>query len=177
MDIDPETAARLGWPKLKYAQVERERRWLCRDAPWDRIVRSERLCDLYVTGTRLRVREAVPLDGGAPTRKLGRKGDATASSRLVTSIYLDPAEYALLAALPGKVVCKVRHHLAEVPGAAGVSIDVFEDPLAGLVLAEAEFDDHESLAAFPMPDFAIREVTDDPRYSGGRLAWEGLPAE
>ncbi len=31
------------------------------------------------------------------------------------------------------------------------------------------------MAAFAMPDFAIREVTDDPRYRGGNLAGHGLP--
>ena len=33
------------------------------------------------------------------------------------------------------------------------------------------------LAAFPTPDFALREVTDDPRYTGGTLAVNGRPSE
>ena len=37
MDIDRQTATALGFPKLKYAFVERERRWLCREVPRDRV--------------------------------------------------------------------------------------------------------------------------------------------
>ena len=54
-------------------------------------------------------------------------------------------------------------------------VDEFLGELAGLVLAEAEFKTPASLAAFPAPDFAIREVTDDPRYTGIQLATRGMP--
>lgn len=174
MEIDPERAAALGWPKLKYAWIERERRWLCRRIPLERVARSETISDLYVTGTRLRLREAVPTDGGTPMRRLGRKADVEPSVRLLTSIYLAPEEYSLLAALPGKVLRKTRHYLGRVNGAE-MSVDAFEGPLEGLFLAEAEFDDMESMARFPMPDFAVREVTQDIRYSGGELVTKGLP--
>lgn len=175
MDIDPATAAALGWPKLKYAWVERERRWLCREVPLDRVTHAEAIVDLYVTGTRLRLREARPLDGGPPMRRLGRKADVDARTRLLTSIYLDETEFGLLANLPGERLRKVRHHLRAEAGVA-MSVDVFEGPLAGLILAEAEFETAEQLAAFPTPDFAIREVTDDPRYGGGSLAAMGPPS-
>jgi len=33
------------------------------------------------------------------------------------------------------------------------------------------------LAAFPMPDFVEREVTDDPRYSGGCVIKEGISTD
>lgn len=174
MDIDPATAAALGWPKLKYAWVERERRWLCREVPLERVVRAEAIVDLYVAGTRLRLREALPLDGGPAMRRLGRKADVDARTRLLTSIYLSEAEFALLADLPGQRLRKVRHHL-RAEGGVAMSVDVFEGPLAGLVLAEAEFETAEQLAAFHAPDFAGREVTDDPRYAGGWLVANGLP--
>ena len=57
-----------------------------------------------------------------------------------------------------------------------MSVDAFQGALAGLVLAEAEFDTPEALARFPMPNFAVREVTDDPRYTGAFLAKNGLPS-
>lgn len=176
MDIDEATAAALGFPKLKYAWVERERRWLCRDIPLARVRESMAITDLYVTGTRLRLRETLPLDGGPPMRRLTRKADVDAATRLLTSIYLAEPEFALLASLPGRLLKKIRHRLA---GPAGVvmSIDRFEGPLEGLILAECEFETAEALAAFPPPDFAIREVTDDPRYRGGALVVAGLPVE
>lgn len=173
-DIDPQTAAALGWPKPKYAWVERERRWLCRAVPFDRVLRSERLRDLYVTGTQLRLREATPLDGGEPMRRLGRKADVSASVRLLTSIYLSPEEYRLLCALPGRVLHKTRHYLERVHD-ADISVDCFEGVLGGLVMAEAEFDSVEAMRAYRAPDFVTREVTDDLRFTGGELVVAGLP--
>ena len=175
MEIDAQTAAALGWPKAKYACVERERRWLCAEVPWPLVAATEAITDLYVTGTRLRLREAIPADGGAPMRRLSRKGDVSSAVRLLTSIYLAPEEFALLSSLPGRRLMKTRHRLKPMPGAAHLSVDVFEGPLAGLIMAEAEFDDMASLEAFATLDFAVREVTDDGRYSGGALAISGLP--
>ena len=176
MDIDQATAAALGWPKLKYACVERERRWLCAAAPMDRVVCSETITDLYVTGTQLRLREATPLDGGATMRRLGRKADVDSHTRLLTSIYLSPEEFALLSTLPGRTLRKTRHHIGLVNGVE-MSVDVFDGDLSGLIMAEAEFDDAASMAAYPSPDFTVRELTDDPRYTGGRLVAEGLPLD
>ena len=176
MPIDQAIAASLGWPKLKYAWVERERRWLCTSIPMDRVLRSEAITDLYVTATQLRLREAVPLDGGPPKRRLGRKADVSASVRLLTSIYLAPQEFALLSSLPGQVLRKTRHHLGKV-GGAEMSVDRFEGALDGLILAEAEFEDDEAMRLFSAPDFVLREVTDDLRYTGGELVTKGLPAE
>src|ERR1700729_641256 len=111
MDVDSETAAALGWPKAKYAWVERERRWLCVAVPWDRVAATEVITDLYVTGTRLRLREAIPTGGGPPMRRLSRKGDVNPAVRLLTSIYLAPEEFALLSSLPGARLRKTRHRL------------------------------------------------------------------
>jgi CYTH domain-containing protein len=175
-EIDQATATALGWPKPKYAWVERERRWLCRDVPAERVISSETYKDLYVTGTQLRLREARPLGGGPPMLRLGRKADVSASVRLLTSIYLSPEEFRLLSVLPGKVLAKTRHSLGKIEG-ADVFVDVFEGRLSGLIMAEAEFEDMEAMKRYRTPDFAFREVTDDLRYTGGRLVTHGLPAD
>ena len=175
MDIDPETAKALGFPKPAYTVVERERRWLCRDVPRDKVLLSERITDLYVTGSRLRLREARPIDGRPARLRLSRKADIDARTRLVTSIYLPEDEFAVLAAaLQGLRISKLRHRL-QSPAGVVLSVDRFEGELEGLVMVEAEFDTLDLMAAFPAPDFAGREVTDDPRYSGGHLAKHGLP--
>ena len=174
MEIDQAIAAALGFPNLNYAWVERERRWLCREVPMGRVVRIDTITDLYISDTHLRLREAIPLDDGPPMRRLTRKADVDAATRLLTSIYLSPREFALFAELPGRRIRKVRHRLAEEAGVT-VSVDRFEGPLAGLILAEAEFETAEALAGFPHPDFVLREVTDDPRYAGGALVRDGLP--
>jgi adenylate cyclase len=56
-------------------------------------------------------------------------------------------------------------------------IDVYKGPLAGLIVAEVEFDDTNSAHAFTPPPWFSRELSGDGRYSNQRLAVEGLPAE
>jgi CYTH domain-containing protein len=109
--------------------------------------------------------------------RLTRKVDVDAHTRLLTSIYLPESEFAMLArALSGVRLRKIRHRLRPVDGVT-ILVDEFQDGLAGLVMAEAEFETIEQLRAFPMPDFASREVTDDPRYGGGSLTKNGIPRD
>ena len=171
----PDPAA-LGFLKPeKYAAVERERRWLCAALPDLPVVRAEAIRDLYVEGSQLRLREARPVGGGAAILRLSKKADLAPERRLITTLYLSEAEFALFAGLPGRVLEKTRHYYA----ADGVtlSVDRFEGALAGLFLAEAEFADDAAMAAFPHPAFAVREVTEDPRYTGGELVRAGVPDE
>lgn len=176
MDIDRQTASALGFPKPEYTSIERERRWLCREVPRERIFRTEAITDLYVTGTRLRLREARPIDGGRAMLRLSRKADVDLHTRLITSIYLPEEEFAVLAALPGVRISKLRHRLHSPSGVA-MLVDEFQGELDGLIMAEAEFKTPESLLAFTLPDFAVREVTDDPRFNGGNLVRYGLPKD
>ena len=177
MDIDPVLAKSLGFPKPAYTVVERERRWLCREVPRELIVRTETIVDLYVTGTRFRLREARPHNGDPAALRLSRKADVDARTRLITSIYLPESEFTVLAAtLQGARIRKIRHRL-KTPEGVVLSVDEFEGELKGLRMVEAEFDTPERMASFPLPDFAIREVTDDPRFSGGHLVTNGLPQD
>jgi CYTH domain-containing protein len=50
-----------------------------------------------------------------------------------------------------------------------LSIDVFDPPLHGLVLADIEFSTDEAARSFLQPPAAIAEVTDDARFTGGNL--------
>ncbi len=49
--------------------------------------------------------------------------------------------------------------------------------LEGLVTAEIEFADSASAEAFEPPDWLVRELTGNERYSNQRLALDGLPEE
>jgi CYTH domain-containing protein len=154
---------------VKYARPELERRWLL-DAVPDDVVPKARIEDRYVDGTRLRVRR-VALADGSVVWKFGQKvrvDEDDPSEVWLTNLYLDEAEYELLAALPGHDLVKERF---DWPG-TGCSVDVFAD---GLVLAEAERTDRAALDAVDAPPGAVREVTQDDRYSGGRLAEDGCP--
>lgn len=82
---------------------------------------------------------------------------------LITNIYLSRAEYELFAALPAAVLSKTR---LSVPP---LGIDVFDPPLHGLVLAEAEFGSDDEARAFEPPADCLAEVTADARFTGGRL--------
>ena len=169
----PDPAA-LGFLKPeKYAAVERERRWLCATLPDLPVLRAEAIEDLYVEGSRLRLRRATPVGGGAAILRLSKKADLAPERRLITTLYLTEAEYGLFEGLPGCVLRKTRHYYAA--GDVTLSVDRFEGPLAGLFLAEAEFADDAAMAAFPDPAFAVREVTEDPRYTGGELVVRGRP--
>jgi CYTH domain-containing protein len=162
-------AAELGFVKPKYAWVERERRWLCSRLPEERVVRREAITDLYIEGSRLRLREARPLEGGEPIRRLTKKGDLSPERRVITTIYLSEAEFALFQDLPGRVLRKTRHYLPGSTPEHAVAVDRF-DAYEGLLLAEVEFASDAAMQAYPAPEFALREVTHEARYTGGQLA-------
>lgn len=56
-----------------------------------------------------------------------------------------------------------------------VELDVFDGELRGLVVAEVEFPDADTLVAFEPPPWFGREVTDDDRFANAALAVNGLP--
>jgi CYTH domain-containing protein len=79
-------------------------------------------------------------------------------------MYLDEAEHAVLAGLPGSGLTKTRYSVPPF------GVDVFTGHLTGLLLAEVEFENAEDEKHFEVPPGVIAEVTTDPRLSGGRLA-------
>jgi CYTH domain-containing protein/GNAT superfamily N-acetyltransferase len=166
-DEDSQPAPDLRY--LKYARVERERRWLLSTAPdLATATRTLEIRDRYLRGTRLRLREVSEADGTV-VRKLGHKvrlGDGPGEVAC-TSIYLDDTEWDLLASLPADVLEKRRTVLPVAGGA--VAVDVFGGHLVGLVLAEIDSPGGQSLdlpASFP----SMGEVTDDEVFTGAALA-------
>ncbi|RZS91828.1 CYTH domain-containing protein [Motilibacter rhizosphaerae] len=149
---------------LKYAVVERERRFLLSEVPEGATTRR-RIVDRYVTGTRLRLRE-VREDDGTVVLKLTHKVRLTDGPREVacTTAYLDEDEWAVLSALPGRTLRKTRHLFPW--GSRVVAVDEHEDGTA-----VAEVDDGEGPSALLPPCFqVIREVTDDESWNGVALA-------
>ena len=153
-------------PPHKYARVERERRFLLEEFPRAEVTRIRHITDRYIHGTFLRLREQAD-EGGPVTFKLTQKVRARASGAqqgFITSIYLAEDEFRLLAQLPADPLRKVRYSVPPF------GIDVFEGALQGLRMAEAEFHSAEEAGALLVPDFILHEVTDDERFTGGRLA-------
>ena len=151
---------------LKYAVVERERRYLVASLPGG-VTGTTEIVDRYVVGTRLRLRE-VREDDGAVVRKLGHKvrlGDGPGEVAC-TNFYLDEEEWALLAALPARTLHKKRHTI--VRDGWLVAIDEHSD---GTLVAEIDDGDEPSDR---VPDWLeVRsDVTYDERWTGAALARE-----
>jgi CYTH domain-containing protein len=150
----------------KYAHVERERRFLLAAAPTQGVTRRRQITDRYILGTRLRLRCVRDLHTGARELKFTQKLPAAQPGPvqgLITNTYLSQIEYDLLATLPAAVLSKTRLNIPRL------GVDVFDPPLHGLVLAEAEFETDEEARAFRPPVEPVAEVTDDPRFTGGSL--------
>ncbi len=152
----------------KYAVVERERRFQLGGVPVG-VTDPRSIEDWYVEGTRLRVRTVRHGDGRIE-HKLGQKvrpDPADPGVVLHTTCYLDASEFAVLRALPGRLLRKRRSQL-EDGGGWTWAIDEFEGPHAGLVLAEVDLGADGVLAV--VPPWCRREVTADERFTGGALS-------
>ena len=149
---------------LKYAVVERERRYVLARLP-EGVTSTKDILDRYVTGTRLRLRE-VREDDGTVTRKLGHKvrlseGPAEVAS---TNFYLNDDEWTLLTALPAQLLRK-RRHIVRRDGLL-VAIDELED---GTLIAE--IDDRDQPSGF-VPEWldVVADVSSDEAWTGVGLA-------
>lgn len=150
----------------RYAHLEREQRWLVSSPPLDAVLVAS-IVDRYLDGTRLRLRRAET--DGVVVHKLGQKVrvEPDDPERVqLTNIYLSAGEYDALAVLPAAELSKTRTRVAWHDHV--VAVDRFSGRLDGLVLAEVELTSSEPL--LPTPPWAIRDVTNDDRFSGGALA-------
>jgi CYTH domain-containing protein len=149
---------------LKYAVVERERRYLVASLP-PGVSTTIDIVDRYVTGTRLRLREVRAVDGSV-THKLGHKVRLAEGPAEVacTNLYLDDQEWALLGGLPATLL-RMRRHMVERDGLV-VAIDEHED---GSLVAEIDDGDHPSNI---VPDWldVLEDVSEDEAWTGAGLA-------
>ncbi len=149
---------------LKYAVVERERRYLLAAVP-EGVRTQVEIVDRYLLGTRLRLREVRGSDGTV-IRKLGHKVRLTEGPAEVacTNLYLNTEEWDVLVSLPAKVLRKRRHFMSR--DGFDFVIDEHED--GSLV---AEIDDGERPSE-GVPDWLdiVRDVSDDEAWTGARLA-------
>lgn len=149
---------------LKYAVVERERRFLLAALPVG-VVESREIVDRYLLGTRMRLRQVRAADGSV-VRKLGHKVrlGPGADEIACTNFYLDDDEWALLADLPAKTLRKTRH-LVRRDGWV-VAVDDLPD---GTLLAEID-DGDQPPKDLPVWLDVLADVTGDERWTGASLA-------
>ncbi|WP_051733273.1 hypothetical protein [Kitasatospora phosalacinea] len=145
-------------------RAERERRFLLARAPApDTVTAARRITDRYVDGTRLRLSRVERLDTGECSYRLSREQPVHPGAS--ADLQLSEQEYArLLAALPGPELTRMRL------GVPPLGVDVFEGPLLGLVLAEAEFESPEDAETFVPPPDCVAELTPDHHFTGDHLA-------
>lgn len=95
-------------------------------------------------------------------------------SRSETEIALNREQFdALWPLTDGKRIEKTRFYFDYADRL--IELDVFEEKLEGLQIAEVEFESEESVATFVPPDWFGVEVTFDSRYQNNNLALRGKP--
>lgn len=147
--------------------MEWERRFLLERFPTGAsVIRTRGIRDRYIEGTSLRLREQTE-DNGSIVFKLTQKirvRTRGAQQGTITTMCLSADEFRVFAQMPAATLSKTRYSIPPF------GIDVFAGGLEGLVLAEAEFNSAaEAQAPLPLPSFILAEVTEDDRFTGGRL--------
>lgn len=159
-------------PASKYARIEREKRYLLRQLPpeVDRADAHLQITDSYITGTRLRIRKVRDPKTNKWVVKFTQKfavDGADLARTTITNIYLNAIEADTLAVFAANEIRKNRYPF-EFEGRR-FSIDFFLGDLLGLVLAETDFADDAEMDSFPLPSFALADVTNNPAFTGGKL--------
>ena len=160
-------------PESKYAQVERERRYLLRDLP-EGMTRADphvQITDNYMTGSRLRLRKVREPRTNKWTVKLTQKfapDPEDLSRTIITNTYLNALEAEVLSTVFNSNEIRKNRYPFEFDGRK-FSVDMFLGDLFGLVLAEVSFETDEELDQFPKPPFALADVTNEELFTGGRL--------
>jgi CYTH domain-containing protein len=158
----------------KYACLEVECRYLLNkipeDLPDDPKGKGWLITDRYFPNTRLRLRQMESLSGKENIYKLTQKYRSETQNpyeATITNLYLTEAEYHHLEALDAKILKKRRYPY--IVQNHSFSIDVFEGRHQGLILAELELENKTEADELVFPSFVLKDVTDDPFFSGGNL--------
>lgn len=121
----------------------------------------------------------IPASKAHPNMRIRKKGDKIeltkktpinndASRQTEHTIPLSQEEFDALLVVPGKKVRKLRYYYLFKKQIA--EIDVFQDELSGLVLADFEFTNPKEKEDFEAPDFCLVEITQEEFIAGGYLA-------
>jgi CYTH domain-containing protein len=150
---------------------EIERKFLVRSSAWRPAVQASTLIvQFYLAisserSIRLRIN-----DGSKAKLTLKFGSDLAARDEFEYAVPLSEAREMMQFAI-GAVIRKTRHHVRH--NGYLYEIDVFEEPLDGLVVAELETPDR--VAPEMLPAWLGQEVTGEIRYSNASLALNGFP--
>ena len=147
---------------------EIERTFLAKEIPSDiESYPSKEIIDIYV-----------PESSDHPTLRIRKNGDKyeitkkepvkdDPSHQHEHTIPLKEEEFNSLIQSPGKKVHKKRYFYPY--NGKELEIDVFQGELKGLVLVDAEFEQHDEKDEFEMPSFCFKDVTQEKLIAGGML--------
>jgi adenylate cyclase len=157
-----------------YARVEIERKFLVgANPPLGEQSRSTWIEQGYIAieqdGTEVRIRRR---DGAAVLTVKSGGGRC----RLEEEIAIDAARFARLWPLTEGRRLEKRRYLIDAGTGLTIELDIYSGALAGLMVAEVEFESEEAADAFEPPGWFGSEVTDDVRFKNQTLACEGAPA-
>ncbi len=150
-------------------EEEYELTFLVRSVPEDVLTsRSSEIIDVYIPISAAHPIVRIRKSGGkyAITKKQPiNEGDA--SHQIENTIPLTEKEFDALNKVEGKRVRKIRYYYTK--GEFGYEIDVFQDELLGLVVADVEFNSNEEKSKFNKPDWFLADVTQEDFIAGGML--------
>ena len=150
---------------------EIERKWLVHDLPELGELKREQIIQGYLAmssdGTEVRIRRK----GDKYFETVKSQGGLT---RDETEVEISHDQFRLLwPATKGRRLEKIRYALHWK--GHQLELDVYQNALAGLVIAELEFGSIDESKRFRPPAWFGKEVTDDTRYKNNSLALHGRP--
>ena len=161
-------------PESKYARIERERRYLLQELP-EGLSRADphvQITDNYLTGTRLRLRKVRDPRTNKWTVKFTQKfapNPQDFSRTIITNTYLNALEVETLSMFDDANEIRKNRYRFTYDGRE-FSVDMFLGDLFGLILAEISFETDDELDKFPVPPFALADVTNHELFTGGKLS-------
>ncbi len=156
-----------------YSRYEIEKKFLLKKLPDALPEYYIDIHDHYLKNSSLRLRIERSPKGEIIARKLTRKERAPemgVETSVITSLNLTENDLAALGQLNGSSL-KKRRYILEFSDQR-VVYDKFQGALEGLLLAEIEFKNFEVLSKFELNGADWEEVTGNPEYSGGNLAFK-----
>lgn len=153
----------------KHMQEEFELTYLIKELPAGVLQSpSKEILDIYLPNTSehpiLRIRKSG--DKYEITKKQPVSG-TDSSHQIENTIPLTEEEFTELESLVGKRVRKIRYYYTE--NDVVYEIDVFQDGLAGLVVADVEFSSNEEKDKFVPPAWVLADVTQEKFIAGGMV--------
>jgi len=156
-----------------YSRYEIEKKYLLKKLPTSLPEYYVDINDLYLFNSSLRLRIEKSSSGEIIGRKLTKKDKAPEKgpeTNIITSLYLSEDDLNALENIKGSFVSKRRYIYEDE--VSRVVYDEFKDKLTGLLIAEIEFKDYELCSKYKPKYSDWEDVTGNPKYSGGNLAFK-----